>query len=52
MARVCSKNGEKRTSYMILVEKPRGKRLLRRPGCGWMYNIVMNPRGIELDVLD
>jgi hypothetical protein len=28
--------GEKRNAYRLLVGKPEGKRLLRRPRCRWM----------------
>jgi hypothetical protein len=31
-----------RTAYKILVEKPVGKRLLRRFECRWMDNIKMD----------
>jgi hypothetical protein len=34
--------GEERNAYGLLVRKPEGKRLLRRPGCKWVDNIRMN----------
>jgi hypothetical protein len=40
--------GEKRNAYLILVGKPEGKRPLGRPICGWVDNIKMGLRGIEL----
>jgi hypothetical protein len=36
--------GEKRNAYMILVEKPEGKRLLGRPRSRWVNNIKMDLR--------
>jgi hypothetical protein len=32
---------EKRNAYRLLVGKPEGKRLLRRPRRGWMDNVRM-----------
>jgi hypothetical protein len=34
MGKVCSMNGEKRSSYILLVGKSQGKRLLGRPRGG------------------
>jgi hypothetical protein len=45
--RACSKNGEKRNAYMILVGKPEGKRILRRPRRRWVDNIKMDLREID-----
>jgi hypothetical protein len=42
MGRICSRGGEKRNSYTILVGKPEGKRSLRRPRRTWVNNIKMN----------
>jgi hypothetical protein len=33
-------NGEKRNAYRLLVGKPEGKRLLGRPRCRWVDNMV------------
>jgi hypothetical protein len=44
--------GEKRNMYRILVEKPEGKRALRRPRRRWMDNIKMNLLEIRLNVVD
>jgi hypothetical protein len=38
----CSTNGEKRSAYKLLVEKPERKRPLGRPRCGWVDNIRMD----------
>jgi hypothetical protein len=34
--------GEKRNAYRLFVGKPEGKKLLRRPICGWVDNIKMD----------
>jgi hypothetical protein len=44
MGKVCSTNGE--NTNRILVGKPEGKRLLRRPTCKLEDNIKMDLRGI------
>jgi hypothetical protein len=44
--------GRKRNAYSILVVKPEGKRLLRRPRRRWVDNIKMDLRDIEWDVRD
>jgi hypothetical protein len=38
----CSTNGEKRNAYMLLVEKPEGKRPVGRPRRRWVDNIIMD----------
>jgi hypothetical protein len=38
----CSKNGEKRKAYTILMGKPEGKRPLGRPRRRWVDNIRMD----------
>jgi hypothetical protein len=40
MGRTCSIHGEKRNAYRILVRKPEGKRLLRKPRYRWVDNIM------------
>jgi hypothetical protein len=45
----CSTNGEKRYAYWILVGKPEGNRLLRRPRSRWVDNIKMDLREIGWD---
>jgi hypothetical protein len=37
----CSRNGEKRNAYRLLVGKPEGKRPLGRPRRRWVDNIRM-----------
>jgi hypothetical protein len=37
--------GEMRNAYKLLVRKPEGKRLLRRPRCGWEDNIRLKEIG-------
>jgi hypothetical protein len=49
MGRECSRNGEKRNAYRILVGKLEGKRPLGRPRCRWMYNIKIDIRDIGWD---
>jgi hypothetical protein len=44
--------GEKKNAYMILVEKPEGKRPLGRPRLKWVDNINMDLRGIGWDGMD
>jgi hypothetical protein len=46
MGRSCSTNGKQRSAYRILMGKPEGKRLLRRPGRRWVDNIEMKLREI------
>jgi hypothetical protein len=38
----CSRNGEKRNPYRLLVGKPEGKRPLGRPRHRWVKNIRMD----------
>jgi hypothetical protein len=42
MSTACSKNGEKRNVYRLLVGKPGGRRPLRRPRRWRVVNIKMN----------
>jgi hypothetical protein len=44
--------GEKSNTYRILVGKPEGKRLLRRPRRKWVDNIKMDLRKIGWYGLD
>jgi hypothetical protein len=44
--------GEKWNAYRVSVGKPEGKRLLRRPGHRWEYNIKMHLREIGWDCMD
>jgi hypothetical protein len=44
--------GEKRNVYRLLVGKPEGKILLRRPRYRWIYNIKMDLLEIGLSVVD
>jgi hypothetical protein len=44
MGRACSRNGEKRNAYSILVGKPEGKRPLGRPRRKWVDNIKIDVR--------
>jgi hypothetical protein len=44
--------GEKRNVYRLLVEKPEGKRPLRRPRCRWIDNIKVDLLEIGLSVVD
>jgi hypothetical protein len=46
MSRECSKNGEKRNVYRILVGKPEEKRPLGRPRRTWVNHIKMLLREI------
>jgi hypothetical protein len=43
---------EKRKAYRILVQKPEGKRSLRRPRRRWMDNIKIDLREIGWDGMD
>jgi hypothetical protein len=52
MDRACSKNGEKRNSYRILVGKPEGKRPLGRPRRRWVNNIKIDLRWTGWDGVD
>jgi hypothetical protein len=52
MGRVCSTNGETRNKYMILVQKPEGKRPLGRLRHTWADNIKIDLREIGWDGMD
>jgi hypothetical protein len=47
MGRACSKNGEKRNAYTILVGKPEGKRSVGRSRRRWVDNIKTDLRETE-----
>jgi hypothetical protein len=42
MGMACSRNGEKRNAYRLLVARPEGKRPLGRPRRRWVDNIRMD----------
>jgi hypothetical protein len=42
MGGTCRANREERGVYRVLVEKPKGKRPLRRPRRRWKDNIMMD----------
>jgi hypothetical protein len=44
--------GEMRNAYKILVEKPEGKRPLRRPGCRWEDCIRLDLRELGWEGVD
>jgi hypothetical protein len=46
LGRACRTNGETMNAYRILVGKPEGKRLLRRPKHRWLDNMKMDLREI------
>jgi hypothetical protein len=48
----CSRNGENRNSYRILVGKSEEKRPLGRPRCRWVDNIKKDLRKIGWDGVD
>jgi hypothetical protein len=52
MGRACSRNGEKRNAYRILVGMPEGKRPLGRPRRRWVDNIRMDLRDVGWDGMD
>jgi hypothetical protein len=41
-----------RSAYKVLVSKPEGKRQLARPSGRWAYNIKMNLKDMECEVVD
>jgi hypothetical protein len=50
--RACSRIGQKRNAYGILVGKPEGKRPLRRPRSRWANDIRMNHREMGCGGMD
>jgi hypothetical protein len=48
----CSTNGKKRNDYRILVRKPEGNKLLRRPRRRWVEKLKMDLREIGWDSVD
>jgi hypothetical protein len=51
-ARYVARMGETRNAYSILVEKPEGKKPLRRSRCRWVDNNKMDLRNIGWDGMD
>jgi hypothetical protein len=49
MVRACSKNGEDRNAYRILVRNPEGERPLGRTRHRWVDNIKMDLREVRWD---
>jgi hypothetical protein len=52
MDRACSKNGEKRNPYMILMGKSEGNRPIERPRSKWADNIKIDLREVGWDGMD
>jgi hypothetical protein len=52
MGWVCSLYGEGRVVYRILVRKPEGKKLLRRPRCRWEDHIKMGLQELGCGIMD
>jgi hypothetical protein len=52
MGGVCSRNGEKRNAYKILVREPEGNRPLGRTRRLWEDNTKMDLRGIGWGGMD
>jgi hypothetical protein len=52
MGGTCSRNGEKRFTYKLLMGKPEGKRPLGRPIRRWMDNIGMDLLEVGWDNVD
>jgi hypothetical protein len=51
MGRACGAYGEDRGVHRVLVGKPEGKRLLRRPRRTWEGNIKMDLQEVERRVV-
>jgi hypothetical protein len=47
-----SSNGEWKSVYRVLVEKPEGKRPLERPGRRWEDNIQMDLEEVVYGIMD
>ena len=52
MSGECSKYGDRRDVYRLLVGKPGGKRLLERPRRRWEDNIKMDLQKVGCDGMD
>jgi hypothetical protein len=52
MDRACTRMGEKRNAYTILVGEPEGKRPLGKPRRSWMGNVKIDLRGKEWDSME
>jgi hypothetical protein len=52
IGKACSRNGEKRNAYRILVGKPEGRRPLGRPRRTWVDSIKIDLREMGWDGMD
>jgi hypothetical protein len=52
MGGACSAKGEERGMYRVLVEKPEGRRPLRRPRLRWEDNIRMDLQDVRCGGMD
>jgi hypothetical protein len=52
MVRACSKHGDKRNAFRVLMGKSEGKRTLGRPTHRWEDDITMDHREIVWDGMD
>jgi hypothetical protein len=52
MSGACSKSGEGRGVYRVLVSKPEGKRPLGRPRCRWEDNVKADLQKVGCGVME